>query len=180
MESHAYHGFVLALRWYCVDFLISVTIPDWTKMSTPEPKNIVGLYWKIFWILMVLLVATVWVAYLDLGRLALLIAMIIAVAKATLVVLYFMHARYSSKAIWIWASAGFVWLLMGLIIFISDYLTRSTFHVGSSTYFWILAITSFSSFAWPAGDTSRWIHAMRPARSTINVCLFGISNPFAP
>ena len=65
---------------------------------------------------MVLTAVTVWVANLDLGRWNAIVALSIAVLKATLVVLYFMHVRYSSRLTWIFVGAGFFWL--GILIHI--------------------------------------------------------------
>src|SRR3954471_24964709 len=71
-------------------------------------------YWLIFYWLMGLLVLTVVAAQLDLDRLIpglnLLVAMIIAVVKGSLVVLFFMHVKQASKLTWIFATAAFVWL----------------------------------------------------------------------
>ena len=59
----------------------------------------------------------------DLGVLNNPIAMAIAVVKATLVVLFFMQVKYSSRLTWLWAGLGFVWLIF-LFSTIGDYLTR--------------------------------------------------------
>jgi cytochrome c oxidase subunit 4 len=40
------------------------------------------------------------------------VALTIAVVKALLVILYFMHVRYSDKLTWVFAAAGFFWLLI--------------------------------------------------------------------
>ena len=78
----------------------------------------------VFAALMVLLVATVAVANLHVGpRLALGIALAIAVAKALLIILYFMGVRYSSQRVWLFAGAGFFWLLI-LLSILDDYVTR--------------------------------------------------------
>ena len=53
---------------------------------------------------------TVWVANYDLKQWNAIVALSIAVIKATLVVLYFMHVRYSSKLTWVFVVAGLVWL----------------------------------------------------------------------
>lgn len=82
------------------------------------------VYFSIFAALMVLTAVTVWVAHIDLGLLSDLVAMSIAVAKALLVVLYFMHLRYSERLTWIFAAAGALWLLILIGITISDYLSR--------------------------------------------------------
>ena len=51
----------------------------------------------------------------------------IAVTKATLVVLYFMHVRYSSRLTWIVVSTGFVWLMILIAFTMSDETTRALF-----------------------------------------------------
>jgi len=51
-------------------------------------------------------------------------ALTIAVVKMLLVILFFMHVRYSSRLTWIFVAAGFIWLLIMLDLTLSDYLTR--------------------------------------------------------
>src|SRR5687767_12539808 len=85
------------------------------------PKRI---YFAIFAALMVLTVATVIVAQFDLGRWNAIVAMSIAVFKSTLVVLYFMHVRYSSRLTWVFVCAGFFWLAIMVAMTLSDYMTR--------------------------------------------------------
>jgi cytochrome c oxidase subunit 4 len=48
----------------------------------------------------------------------------IAVTKATLVVLYFMHVRYGPRLVWIVAGGGFAWLAILVALTLGDYLTR--------------------------------------------------------
>jgi cytochrome c oxidase subunit 4 len=86
------------------------------------PKKI---YYRVATALFVLFVMTVAVAYVDLGDWNIYIAMTIAVIKATLVLLYFMHVRYQTKVTWIFASAGFVWLIILFALTLADYTTRS-------------------------------------------------------
>ena len=83
-----------------------------------------SVYIGIFGALMALTVITVAVAWVDLGTLNIVVALVVAVVKATLVVLYFMHLKYSSKLTWIVVGSGFFWLaiLMGLLM--ADYATR--------------------------------------------------------
>src|SRR5262245_50943203 len=83
-----------------------------------------GTYFTIFGALMVLTILTVWVAYYDLGSWNAIVALSIAVLKGTLVVLYFMHVRYSSKLTWVFVCAGFLWLLILFALTLSDYFTR--------------------------------------------------------
>lgn len=52
------------------------------------------------------------------------VALTIAVIKATLVVLYFMHVRYSSRLVWVIVVSGFFWLGIMFALTMSDYLSR--------------------------------------------------------
>jgi cytochrome c oxidase subunit 4 len=81
-------------------------------------------YYLVYAALLVLLLATVGVGMLHLGSFGLLVALTIAFVKAILVVLYFMHLRESTKLTWTFAAAGFVWLLILMVLMMSDYLTR--------------------------------------------------------
>lgn len=74
--------------------------------------------------LMALLLATWGISELDLGRFKVVTAITISVAKALLIVLYFMHVRHSPKLVWVFAAAGFVWLVILIELTLSDYLTR--------------------------------------------------------
>src|SRR2546423_14316223 len=68
-------------------------------------------YAVIYIALMALLILTVAASYVDLGHgMNLTAAMMIAVTKAVLVILFFMHVRRSSKLTWVYASAAFLWL----------------------------------------------------------------------
>jgi cytochrome c oxidase subunit 4 len=58
------------------------------------------------------------------GQLNVIIALTIAVIKATLVVLYFMHVRYSSRLIWVVFASALFWLAILFALTFSDYLTR--------------------------------------------------------
>ena len=84
------------------------------------PKVYVG----IFLSLMVLTAATVGAAYVNLGPFTIVIALAIASLKATLVVLYFMHARYSAKRTQLVIICAVFWLAIMLALTLSDYVTR--------------------------------------------------------
>ena len=86
------------------------------------PKRV---YYLIFLALMVGTAITVAIAYVDLGPFNAVAALTIAVAKATLVVLYFMHVRYSTKLTWAVVLGSVFWLGILLALTFSDYLTRS-------------------------------------------------------
>jgi cytochrome c oxidase subunit IV len=81
-------------------------------------------YYLVAAALMVLLGATVAVALIPLGPFNVLVALAIAVTKALLVVLYFMHVRYNSKLTWVFASGGVLWLLIMVILTMGDFLAR--------------------------------------------------------
>jgi cytochrome c oxidase subunit IV len=83
-------------------------------------------YYTIFAILMALLVATVVGAYLPLPEaFHLPLALLIAGAKAVLIILYFMHVRFSNRLTWVFSSAAFFWLMILLVFSLSDYATRN-------------------------------------------------------
>ncbi|MEP6706812.1 MAG: cytochrome C oxidase subunit IV family protein [Pyrinomonadaceae bacterium] len=83
------------------------------------------VYFAIFGALMVGTAATVMVAFVDLGgQFNTVAALTIAVIKATLVVLYFMHVRYSSRLTWVIVGSGLFWLGIMFALTLSDYLTR--------------------------------------------------------
>jgi cytochrome c oxidase subunit 4 len=85
------------------------------------------VYYTIFGALLVLTAITVGVAFINLGRLNFTVAITIAIVKATLVVLFFMHAKYSSRLtkLVIGGSFFFLFCLFGLTL--SDYLSRGWF-----------------------------------------------------
>jgi cytochrome c oxidase subunit 4 len=82
------------------------------------------LYFTVFGALFLLLILTVGVARVDLGPLNTLAAMTIAVAKAALIVLYFMHIRYAGRLTRVFAAAGFLWLAILISLAMGDYLSR--------------------------------------------------------
>ncbi len=83
------------------------------------------LYFFIFVALVVGTVLTYTIAFKDLGIWNPVVALTIAVIKATLVILYFMHVRYSSKLTIVTVCAGFFWLLILITLSLSDYISRS-------------------------------------------------------
>jgi cytochrome c oxidase subunit 4 len=87
------------------------------------------IYLGIILTLMVLTGATVWAATLELGPLNIVVALAIATCKATLVILYFMHARYSPRRTQLVIIAGMFWLAILIFMTMADYLTRSWQHM---------------------------------------------------
>ncbi|MGZ8842044.1 MAG: cytochrome C oxidase subunit IV family protein [Pyrinomonadaceae bacterium] len=83
------------------------------------------VYIVIFLALMVGTALTLVAAFYDFpGPLNAVVALTIAVIKATLVVLYFMHVRYSGRLIWLVILAALLWLAIMFSITLSDYWTR--------------------------------------------------------
>jgi cytochrome c oxidase subunit 4 len=93
----------------------------------PEEKHKfdgVGLYLVIYGLLLALLIATVSAARVDMGPWNVVTALVIAVVKALLVILFFMHVRHSSRLTWIFAGAAFLWLTLLLGLTLSEYWFR--------------------------------------------------------
>ncbi len=83
-------------------------------------------YFGVFAALMVMTVITVLAARVDFGNEVVntIIALTIAVIKAMLVVLIFMHVRHSQRIIWVMVGSGFFWLAILMALTFSDYLSR--------------------------------------------------------
>ena len=84
-----------------------------------------GLYWLVWFILICATVLTAWISTIDLGIFNTVVALVIATAKATLVVLIFMNVKYTSEKMTkaILVSAVF-WLLLLLVLSLTDFSTR--------------------------------------------------------
>jgi cytochrome c oxidase subunit 4 len=90
-----------------------------------EPHVSIRTYALVFLALLVLTGLTTAIAFLDLGgSINTMAALAIAVGKALLVILYFMHVRYSDRLTWVFAAAGFFWLLILIGGTMDDVLTR--------------------------------------------------------
>src|SRR5258708_862136 len=83
-------------------------------------------YFIIYVALLLFLALTIGLSFVDLGRdwnnLA---ALLIAVIKAVLIVLFFMHLRYGPRLTWAFAAAGFIWLAIMVGLTMTDYLSRN-------------------------------------------------------
>ena len=95
-----------------------------------NPYKEYGIIWGI---LMILLFATVGASYLPTGEpWSFLIALAIAVAKAVLVILFFMHVKDASRVTWVFCGCSFIWLGIMLALTFGDYLTRAPGERGST------------------------------------------------
>jgi cytochrome c oxidase subunit IV len=93
-------------------------------MSTEHHVISKKIYYTIFGILMLCTYLTVQIAFFDLGELNTVAALGIAVLKATLVVLFFMHVKYSTRLTWAVVAGSIFWFGILLTLTMSDYLTR--------------------------------------------------------
>ena len=84
----------------------------------------VRTYIWVFFGLLALTLATTEIARIDLGPFNSLAAMLIAASKTMLVVLFFMHMKWSTYRTQIVAAAGLFWLAIMIVFVLSDYLTR--------------------------------------------------------
>jgi len=82
------------------------------------------IYYTVYGALLVLTVVTVGVSLVDLGPLSTVVALAIAAAKASLVILFFMHVRYGPRLIWVFVSGGFFWLALLILLTMSDIVSR--------------------------------------------------------
>ena len=90
--------------------------------SNGEPHVLpLRVYYGVFLALLVGTATTTWVSTLDLGVFNDAVALAIAGTKAALVILYFMHVRYSSRLVWVFSIAGFLWLLLFIVLIFADY-----------------------------------------------------------
>jgi cytochrome c oxidase subunit IV len=85
------------------------------------PKSV---YYAVFAALIVGTALTVGVAFIDLGALNNVLMLGIAMTKALLVVLFFMHVRWGTRLTWVVAASGFFWLLILFGLTMTDYLSR--------------------------------------------------------
>src|SRR3954447_18570253 len=82
------------------------------------------LYYRVWLVLMVLLLLTWGLALINLGPLNIIVILVIALAKTTLALLFFMHVKQAPRLTWLFVAAGFIWLLIMIDLTRSDYLTR--------------------------------------------------------
>jgi cytochrome c oxidase subunit 4 len=85
-------------------------------------------YFSVFGALLVFTALTVFAANINFGRMNDVIAITIAVTKMMLVLLFFMHVRYSSRLIWVIVASMFFWLLILLSLTLTDYISRDWFN----------------------------------------------------
>lgn len=101
-------------------------------MATSQHSHVVPIpvYLRAFVALLALLVLTIAASHVPLGTgVSSALAFTIALVKAVIVVLFFMHVRYGTRLVWLWAGVGFFWLIIMFAITLSDYVFRSIVRV---------------------------------------------------
>ncbi|PYQ25110.1 MAG: oxidase [Acidobacteria bacterium] len=83
-----------------------------------------AVYVTVFAALVLLTGLTVFASTVNLGMWNTPVAVVIAVVKAALVVLFFMHVKYSSRLVWLALGGGMLWLLLIIAGAAADYLSR--------------------------------------------------------
>ena len=84
-----------------------------------------GVYFAVFGALAAGTILTYFASTVDLGSMNTPIALIIATIKASLVILYFMHAAHSTRLTWVVILGSFLWLGVLFVLTFADYLTRA-------------------------------------------------------
>jgi len=82
------------------------------------------IYLLVFATLLLMTLVTVDVAFYNFGWLNIYLALVIATFKATIVVMYFMHVKFSPRLTWLFAIAGIFWMIILMVLMLSDYMTR--------------------------------------------------------
>ncbi len=99
----------------------NITNPEHGEHHILTPMN----YAVVFGILLLGTALTVGAAYVDLGVFNPILALGIASAKATVVILFFMHVKYQSRLIKMTVGAGFFTFLVLIGMTLSDYMSRA-------------------------------------------------------
>ena len=100
--------------------------PDLPEEHSATKHVSLGTYLVVFALLMILLVLTVVAAFwVNLGGANILVALTIAIVKAVLVVLYFMHVKYASRMTKLIVVTGFFFLAILLAETMVDYSSRT-------------------------------------------------------
>ena len=90
-----------------------------------EPLSSAKTFVAIWVALLILTATTVGVSYINLGSFSAVVALVIATIKALLVVLFFMEVRYSPKMTKMVVVAGVLWLMILLLLSMTDYASRA-------------------------------------------------------
>jgi cytochrome c oxidase subunit 4 len=89
-----------------------------------EHVDSIRTYTLVLLALLVLTAVTTLVAFVDLGAFSVVVALAIAVCKMLLVALFFMHVRHSTRLTKLVVLGGLLWLVILLMLTLSDFTTR--------------------------------------------------------
>ena len=81
-------------------------------------------YLLVFGALLALTAATVGLSFVNLGEGHLAVGLSIAIAKALLIILVFMHVLHGTRLIWVMALSGLFWLGILMLLTLTDYFSR--------------------------------------------------------
>ena len=84
----------------------------------------VRTYVAIWAILIVLTFTTLGVAYIDLGSFNIVVALVIAGIKMSLVIYFFMHVKFDDAITRLFVAGGFFWLAILIFLTMGDYMSR--------------------------------------------------------
>ena len=101
--------------------------PNHSGEHEGEQVHIVSpkIYLTIFLVLLVFTATTVGVSFIDMGIFNPIVALLIAATKMTLVVLFFMHVKYSSKLTKLTVISGLFTFLALISMTLADYISRA-------------------------------------------------------
>ena len=101
--------------------------PETYSEPTHHSHTVVSpkIYGVIFALLLCFTALTVFASYLELGSFNTVVALVIAVIKGTLVVLFFMHVRYNSRLTKLTVVSGFFMLIVLFMMTLTDYMSRA-------------------------------------------------------
>jgi cytochrome c oxidase subunit 4 len=119
----------------------------------------VRVYVTIFLVLLVGTALTVMAAFQDFPwQLNTIVAMTIAITKATFVVLYFMHVRYSTRLVWVIVASALFWMVILFALTFSDYWTRGWIPLSSTRLTRQVAalFPAPRSIAYTKGSSNEW------------------------
>ena len=107
--------------------------PSHTTDAILHDSNYLRTYLMVFGALIVLLLVTFFASLLPTSEpWSFLIALVIAVVKAVLVILFFMHVKDASRVTWLFCGCSFLWLIIMLALTFGDYLTRVNLKTNSN------------------------------------------------
>jgi cytochrome c oxidase subunit 4 len=86
-----------------------------------------GMYYAVFMALMVLTIITWAITYVDLGEFNLILALAVAITKAMLVIIYFMHMKWSPKLFKVTIGSSVFFLMIMFVLMLSDYMSRGQY-----------------------------------------------------